>query len=317
MCLRNTERMAYKHILQYSTPLLGSRTITLRTGEVFFLGMLFKLVIQAGLAISALAIPTGNHTGISWLAKRSNPTIGGGWEGQETDMIRDGFADALRMAKAVEVTPATTVDPILKQWFREEDKDVVIEVFQKILGGVGTYSGNTMLSKITVIPPADGSQDEEDCSDEEVVTILRGLRTSRPKLIICLEKFDVGGIDKGYTGVPAVTCSTIGDKVSTKMNTMGRRFLHEYTHWEHLVVPPLFTATHDWANGPYAAQNDISKAEALYNADSYAYFASQVFWTVHCGHEFDPPTEDSDAGNDLVQISAPGSECTDSEKIEN
>lgn len=59
--------------------------------------------------------------------------------------------------------------------------------------------------------------------------------TDNPTMIICPSGLAHGGINKGYNvgedppGPSAVTCQTIGDRVTWQMDTLGAVILHEYT----------------------------------------------------------------------------------------
>ncbi|KAJ5901984.1 Neutral protease 2 [Penicillium taxi] len=59
---------------------------------------------------------------------------------------------------------------------------------------------------------------------------LREDSSASPKMIFCDEAFKYGGNDRDYGGFSAVACSTIGNKLSEKMETLGTKLLHMYTH---------------------------------------------------------------------------------------
>ncbi|KAJ5893736.1 hypothetical protein N7495_005427 [Penicillium taxi] len=151
-----------------------------------------------------------------------------------------------------------------------------------------------MLSQMKVIDKA-----KYVCEvDQYVVT--EDYDQANPSMVICDDGFTLAGIDKGYTGVPAVTCKSIGKVLNEGMDTLGGAFLHEYTHWRNLVVPPLEEETDDLDGGygPWEAQEWIKKDEAIHNADNFNWFASELFWTVHCGYEFLPPVEPECSNSD-------------------
>ena len=93
------------------------------------------------------------------------------------------------------------------------------------------------------------------------------------------------------------TCAYFGDYVSTKMDNLATTFLHEYIHFTALVSPPLIFGIPGHAQsgtGPYKAQH-INKWTALFNPESYAWYATEVFWTIYCEKQFlPPPSEDYD-----------------------
>ncbi|KAJ5908336.1 hypothetical protein N7495_001018 [Penicillium taxi] len=133
--------------------------------------------------------------------------------------------------------------------------------------------------------------------DDQTEAALADPHTGSPRLILCDRALeDYGGIEKDYTGAPAVTCDSIGDTMSNRMATMGSTLLHEYTHWQSLMVPPLDMATTDMPNayGAWGASHVQPKTDAIYNADTYSHYAMEVFWTNHCGHRFDNAVFDPD-----------------------
>ncbi|KAI4111316.1 MAG: hypothetical protein LQ345_006829 [Seirophora villosa] len=68
------------------------------------------------------------------------------------------------------------------------------------------------------------------------------------------------------------------------MKFLGGVMLHEYTHGEHI---------RDWAYGPVDVRNLRSNKETVkypvFNADSYAWFALEVYWSKVCGKTFAAP----------------------------
>lgn len=172
---------------------------------------------------------------------------------------------------------------------------LVTEVFNKITGDdVSSGAGSASLGRITI------SQDYQDengnwaCEDGGLAE-LRLFDTNRPRLIICADAFAYGGIDRGYNGVSAVTCDTIGNTVSYRLNTLGSVLIHEYTHWTSLVVPPLRKGTEDNAYGITQCRALSGSAAALENADNYRWFANELFWTAYCGRSLaDPGPGDDD-----------------------
>ena len=91
------------------------------------------------------------------------------------------------------------------------------------------------------------------------------------------------------------TCAYFNDYVSTRMDNLATTFLHEYIHFSALVSPPLIFDVPDHiqsGTGPYKAQH-INKMTALYNPESYAWYATEVFWTIYCGRQFLPPPSEA------------------------
>ncbi|KAJ5908055.1 hypothetical protein N7495_000737 [Penicillium taxi] len=223
----------------------------------------------------------------------TSPQISG-FTGQKKTQIEDAFSDAIEMAKNVLTAPTIAFESIFDKYFPPDDKATVLSVFETITGGSATgYAGNSRLSDMTIIQDYRHADGYTSCTGDQVFAELLDNESSSPKLVLCNPAFLFGGIEKGYTGVDAVTCNNVGRKVSEYMDTLGSTLLHEYTHFAKLVVPPLFFPTVDLPNGygAWNAQNSISNSDAISNADNYNWFATELFWTVHCTRWFEAPDE--------------------------
>jgi hypothetical protein len=127
------------------------------------------------------------------------------------------------------------------------------------------------------------------------------------RINLCPMFFTRGTIDAGLRKVPPgyqpvtggtiepVTCDTIGARVSPAMATKGHTVLHEYTHITE-VMQSIFGGvistkgrTDDHAYG-FDRCRKLDKTYARVNADSYASFATELFWTTMCKRDFDPPS---------------------------
>ncbi|KAJ5887384.1 hypothetical protein N7495_007425 [Penicillium taxi] len=253
--------------------------------------MHLKTLAVSLLAVPLLASPLSTESKTS-IAKRTIPSIE---EFDETDKIRikNGFSDAMKIAKSVLTSKASIVDPILAKYFDKEDKTKVLEVYEKITGGsLAQYSGNTLLSQITVVDEGYPGWGHMSCGKDDDMGEIHLFDTSNPILVVCDYALDRGNIDKGYDDIPAVTCDNIGDTVGSKMDTLGSTILHEYTHWKDLVVPPLDASTQDYAYGAYASQH-LDNKKKIMNAENYNWFATEVFWTAKCDRDFKAATKKS------------------------
>ncbi|KAJ5898891.1 hypothetical protein N7495_003635 [Penicillium taxi] len=209
---------------------------------------------------------------------RDNMKINGFSE-EDTNKIKDAFDDAMNIGKAVLTTSTTIVDPIFKKYFLSKDKDLVFSVFRKITGNNAEYSGDPLLATLNTIPNAE--IEGTPACDGSTIAELDILENNA--LILCKEALLYGYTNDGKT---PLSCDTIGNTLDHTKSTLGGALLHEWTHWEALVVPPLSGQVEDIQYGPWQVQNLLSKDKAPYNADSYHWFGNEVFWTVKCGHEF-------------------------------
>lgn len=119
------------------------------------------------------------------------------------------------------------------------------------------------------------------------------------ELVLCHVFFKLGVIEgaseEGRKGhVRQVTCDDLGHRLSRRIGTMGTELLHEYTHNPQIVSPiigaglPLAVATEDHVYG-FEKTRSLSKDLATTNADSYALFANEMFWSTKCDRDFEPP----------------------------
>jgi hypothetical protein len=123
----------------------------------------------------------------------------------------------------------------------------VLGVFNNIIGK-DTSSGNqngdppqqdepcsSELSAITVRADFANENGVFSCTSPLIMGATRGGNTDNPTMILCPSGLAHGGINKGYDvgedppGPSAVTCHTIGDRVTWAMDTLGAVILHEYT----------------------------------------------------------------------------------------
>lgn len=80
------------------------------------------------------------------------------------------------------------------------------------------------------------------------------------------------------------------------MLTLGHFFVQQYTHFQKIEQAPLKDlggTTSDLASGPIDVLK-IDRYKARVNADSYAYFVTELAWTIHCGRYFEPPMAGDD-----------------------
>lgn len=105
---------------------------------------------------------------------------------------------------------------------------------------------------------------------------LREFTTEKPELVVCPLGLKMGSLGN-------VTCETWFPRISRKMDSIGFVLLHEYTHWETLMSPVMLPAFQekaaiDEAMGPWKVRQ-LTRHQATWNADSYAWFAQEVWWT--------------------------------------
>ena len=165
------------------------------------------------------------------------------------------------------------------------------DVFKQIVGPKDLRYGNSLLADITVVKDSKQKDGQLSCNSPKIDAELLETDTDKPKLVVCPKAFTRGAFSgKGYPGAPVVTCDRCYPRISKKMDTIGTILLHEYTHWDKLMSPALrpgFSAvsTSDYCYGPFRTrlENEIIAPElAIWNGDSYAWLANEIWWTQAC-----------------------------------
>jgi hypothetical protein len=64
-----------------------------------------------------------------------------------------------------------------------------------------------------------------------------------------------------------------------------------------MVAPLIGASTDDLAYGPYNCQR-MDKANALHNADRYAWMALEYYWSTRCGMKFQDSIESDNTNDD-------------------
>lgn len=122
--------------------------------------------------------------------------------------------------------------------------------------------------------------------------MMRPIGDFKEELVLCPLFFELGIIDKNrgpaerqWPGAPDVSCDTIGKFIDAKMEIMGHALIHEYTHLDVLVKPVVGKHVTDYFYDP-AKTRKLEKEKATTNAESYAWFATELFWSNLCKRDF-------------------------------
>lgn len=174
-------------------------------------------------------------------------------------------------------------------------KDVLNQI---VINADAPTDGNRLLSQINVVPDYDdGITKGTACSDGKRYGQLRHWTEQNPSLIVCPRGFKHGSFDgPEWLGVQAIDCNSIGSRVSWKMMTLGHIFLQKYTYYKNIEAEAFngyFGYANDLADGPIAVQG-LPWYKSRQNGDSYAWFATELMWTLHCGREFGGPIKGDD-----------------------
>lgn len=196
-------------------------------------------------------------------------------------------------------------------------------MFKAILDYDGEKQGSPKLSVMNIIddfkptpdsiPTPDPSKDRH-CDPGNVATTRTRTSKHPSQLILCPPFFVGGGTINGGLGREwpgfdhPVTCDTIGTRPSHAMVTTGHILLHEYTHAPEIMEPvwrrgkkKKLVLTNDHAYG-FDSCRKLDKKLANKNAESYAAFASELFWSTLCNKDFDPPVPEDGLPTDQVVV---------------
>lgn len=116
----------------------------------------------------------------------------------------------------------------------------------------------------------------------------------RDSIILCDAFFQLGTMDsdpkvpkRRFKGAHESNCKSVDKYISPLMYSMGNTLVHQYMHLDNLVKgivgAPMLNRAYDV--GTLNVFN-LDKKLARTNADSYAWFATELFWTVECKRDF-------------------------------
>ncbi|KAI4195838.1 MAG: hypothetical protein LQ350_006952 [Teloschistes chrysophthalmus] len=230
--------------------------------------------------------------------KRPHPT--------HLDQVFTAIYDALQIVLIV-LDKIDDDKDIYPHYFARRDRAKVAEVFHRLAGYCST--GNAMMSQVTI-----QITDEENTCE----ALRSGLPEAysfhptrdAPKVVLCPVAFH----KKAFTllnGVPGnpedlpehyQRCQEVigggdGGHVSYRIVTLGAILLHEYMHLDYLLDDiygkPIIDEIGDNGRTMYGSHGVYDspsiKTHARTNADSYTFYALNVFWDEVCQFEFSAP----------------------------
>ncbi|KAI1280074.1 hypothetical protein F5Y07DRAFT_355799 [Xylaria sp. FL0933] len=244
------------------------------------------------------------HFEATKLYKRGEPETGDDLPDVEPhpnqlDKVETAFKDAIELSSYV-LSFIDTDNDVLPHYFDPNDRAEIKRIFSTINNG---DNGNDMLGDILV----QTTDANNLCGGSTLSYLKNGEKdaTETPYIVLCPNAFKKKAVTalngKGPHDSDALDyyagCGQDGGEidqnVSYLMNTLGMTLLHEYMHYDKMIASSFGSIT-DNPNGqpgygPVNVYDKLDKSLARINADSYAYYASQVLWTTLCGHEFQAP----------------------------
>ncbi|MCJ1277988.1 hypothetical protein MMC21_005802 [Puttea exsequens] len=231
-------------------------------------------------AIAERANPSINNKA---LLKRAAPTIGAGIDPNDPHRggrllpkspdqpTTGGFSNALEL---MSYATTSSDDAVFRKYFNPGDKATVTAIFDRLLGGDGATDGAAALANIQVIA---GEDDPDDPAPAE----LKKFDEGEPNLVMTDDAFVYPDRDDN-----ANACNEwAADGMSQDMYLLGSVLLHEYTHWDWFLGSIHNGEIIDQPNGyGWEGARALDKSLAVYNADSYGWYATENFWTIICSH---------------------------------
>ncbi|MCJ1425510.1 hypothetical protein MMC29_003410 [Sticta canariensis] len=176
--------------------------------------------------------------------------------------VSAAFSNALQLVNYLTTTSGATNDAVFKKYFNPEPKQIVKDVFNCLLGD-DCVSGAAAFAKIKVVAGADEPGDSYPA-------VLEGFDNPKPILVLRQNAWVYPDRDDNPDA-----CNTWEDQgMSQDMYLLGSVLLHEYTQ----VI--------DQDNGRgWQNARALDKNVAKYNADSYGWHATELFWAVICAKD--------------------------------
>lgn len=86
----------------------------------------------------------------------------------------------------------------------------------------------------------------------------------------------------GQPRLKDLSCNSLGNRVSSRMDSFEATILHELFHWQGLGDQVTRYRISDYAYGAANSQRLASDPRAIYNADSYTWFVIETYFTRKC-----------------------------------
>ena len=217
---------------------------------------------------------------------------------------------------------------VYDRYFDRDDISAVIGVLEEIVG-YNTQSCSKKLAQIMITSDYPDTDRSLACPKATATGELRHYDSDNPVLIVCPAALEHGSFAtiSNSPGAPGkLTCDSVSsggiNRATWRMTTVGQTIFHEYTHWQDLSKDTLLAheeiedvdqSGEEVVYGVYEVQqlrlDDGSQAVLV--ADSYAWFATEAFWTRKCKnsgmvyqHAIPGDAKDPDCGSE---------QCTESE----
>ncbi|KAI0400451.1 hypothetical protein F4802DRAFT_482233 [Xylaria palmicola] len=243
----------------------------------FSLGILLSSTMLATAAPQRPPVPSVTTKRDTW----NYPMIGQGIDTSDPskgskllprpDLETSGaFNNAYQMLEyATRTADSDSNKVIFQKYFDAGDKQLVMDLFKRILGD---GSGAPAMTDIIV---GAGNDDEESPAPAELVNY----DGPQPTILITEDAWVYPDRD-AY----ADACQMWDEEgITQDMYLLGSVLLHEYMHWDWFLGSIHQGEIIDQMNG-YGWENAraLDKGLAIYNADSYGWYATELLWAIIC-----------------------------------
>lgn len=228
----------------------------------------FTILISALAGTSALSLS---------FTKRAEPSLTPSID--TSDPLRGGKLVGFNgaMSNALELLNYAVLYPnpnIFAKYFDPVASQSVHDVFRRLLGP-DKQTGAPELANIQIHPG--------EPADDGLAELAIDKDPEFPPLILSEDAFvypNINEIDKSHCDVWA------DEGMTLDMYPLGSILLHEYVPWDWFLQSIHHGEVEDQDQGyGWEGVRKLDKNKALYNADSYAWYATELFWSIICDRD--------------------------------
>ncbi|KAI9759839.1 MAG: hypothetical protein M4579_002046 [Chaenotheca gracillima] len=212
--------------------------------------------------------------------------------------LEQAFKDLPVVVNGVLKSDGATYDTIFAKYFKPQHRDAVKQVFQNMVSPADHDASTGADIFATIQIDADDYLSTKPC-DKTAVAYTNNWVTQPTQMHFC-----DSNVRNAYAfpDLSEITCDKLGPTVSDKMLSLGGyALLHEVSHFNKVSQGPITPFNQpqnevgDYGYGPQKTRQLLQEPSdrVVANADSYAWFANEVYWSNKCGHGFGAPTDNS------------------------
>ena len=188
---------------------------------------------------------------------------------------------------------------VYDRYFERDDISTVLGVLEEVVG-YNLQSCSRKLAQFMITSDYRDTDLSLACPKATAMGELRGYDSDNPVLIVCPAALEHGSFAtiSNIPGAPGkLTCDSVSDggidRTTWRMTTVGQTLFHEYAHWKDFYtgvlrdnegIEDVDQSGDEVVYGVYEVQQLRldDGAQSVLVADSYAWFATEAFWTRKC-----------------------------------